>query len=88
MSRYARQSEMFLTYGIPLSHTAAKTESCGDGKARWCIGIGGAGEDVLNISSETDDVCSFSLEASTGHDASDPGELPVVSLYNEGAAGA
>jgi hypothetical protein len=30
------------------------------------------------------DVCSFSLEASTGHDTPDLGGLPVVSLYNEG----
>jgi hypothetical protein len=48
------------------------------------------GEDVsgisTNISSKTDDVRSYSLEASTGHDTPDLGELPVVSLYNEGAA--
>jgi len=29
-------------------------------------------------------VCSFSLEASTGHDTPGPGELPVVSLNKEG----
>jgi hypothetical protein len=38
----------------------------------------------MNISSKTDDVCSFSLEVSAGHDMPDLGELPVVSLYNEG----
>ena len=38
----------------------------------------------MNISSKTDDVCSFSLEASIGHDTPDLGEVPVVSLYNEG----
>lgn len=36
-----------------------------------------------NISSKTDYVCSFSLEASTGHDTPDPGELPIVPLSEE-----
>lgn len=67
--------------------TPQQTKSCGDGKACWFIGIGGAGEDIseisTNISSETDYVCSFSLEASTGHDTPDPGELPVVPLSEE-----
>jgi len=36
------------------------------------------------FSSKTDDVRSYSLEASTGHDTPDLGEPPVVSLYNDG----
>lgn len=51
------------------------------GKLVGSEGIGGAGEDVsgisTTISSKTGDVCSFSLEASTGHDTLDLGELPV-----------
>jgi hypothetical protein len=60
----------------PLSHSAAKIESCGVGKARWSAGRGCVDGGVIgmftNISSKMNDVCSLWAEASKDHDSECP----------------